>query len=115
MRALFFALVVLLAAAPARAETIAPSEAKNHVGQNLTVEGVVAEVHHAASGGAIFVDIGGRYPNAQFTAVIFQDDFDKFPDVDSLEGKTVDVMGAIKLYNGRPEIVLTDPAQLKAK
>ena len=115
MKALFFALIVSLSAAPARAETIAPREAKNHVGQNLTVEGVVSEIHHAASGKVIFIDIGGRYPNAEFVAVIFQDDFGKFPKVDTLEGKTVDVMGTIKLYNGRPEIVLDDPAQIKAK
>ena len=115
MRAYLFALVLSQVAPPALAETIAPGEAKTHAGENLTVEGIVTDVHHAASGKMIFLDIGGRYPNQQFTAVIFQDDFSKFPKVDSLEGKTVDVTGTIKVYKGRPEIVLHDPAQIKAK
>lgn len=105
----------LLGAGLAKAETLSPAEAQKHIGQAATVEGVVSEVHHAASGKAIFVDIGGRYPNQQFTAVIFESDFDKFPKVDSLEGKTVDVSGTIKLYHGRPEIILNDLAQIKAK
>jgi hypothetical protein len=66
-------------AAPALAETITPPEAKNHIGQNVTVEGAVSEVHHAQSGRAIFADMGGHYPNNTFTAVIFKDDFNKFP------------------------------------
>jgi DNA/RNA endonuclease YhcR with UshA esterase domain len=115
MRALSLALVLSFFATSAFAETIAPSEARNHVGENLTVEGVVSEVHHAASGKAIFIDMGGRYPNQPFAAVIFERDFDKFPKVDALEGKTVDVNGAIKLYKARPEIILNDPEQIKAK
>jgi DNA/RNA endonuclease YhcR with UshA esterase domain len=114
MRALVFALVLSALAVPALAETIAPNEASKHVGQTVTVEGVVSDVHHAASGKVIFLDIGGRYPNQQFTAVIFQRDFAKFPKADSLEGKTVDVTGAIKLYRGKPEIILNDPGELKA-
>jgi len=39
----------------------------------------------------------------------------KFPDVDSLEGKTIDITGTIKLYNKRLEIILNDPEQIKIK
>ena len=69
-----------LAAAPALAQTqmIAAADAKAHVGQTVTVEGVVSEVHTAASGRATFIDIGGRYPNNTFTAVIFSRDVTKF-------------------------------------
>jgi exonuclease VII large subunit len=107
----------LLSPSSASAETavVKPEQAQEHVGQVVTVEGVVGEVHHAASGKVIFIDIGGRYPNNAFAGVIFQEDFDKFPKVDVLEGKTVDVTGAIRLYKGKPEIILNDPGQLKAK
>ena len=81
----------------------------------MTVEGVVSDVHHAASGRATFIDIGGRYPNNPFTAVIFSDDASKFPDVDTLNGKTVDVTGMIKNYKDRPEIILNDANQVKVK
>jgi len=114
MRTFLFVLT-LVAATPALAETIAPRDAPKHVGENTTVEGVVGEVHHAASGNAIFLDIGGRYPSQQFTAVIFKDDFDKFPNVDALEGKIVDVTGPITSRKGRAEIILHDPGQIKAK
>src|SRR5579859_5321504 len=96
----------VLAVAPAFAQTITPSEAQSHVGEHVTVEGIVSEVHHATSGRATFIDMGGRYPNNVFTAVIFSGDAPKFPSVDSLQGKTIDITGTITLYKKRPEIIL---------
>jgi DNA/RNA endonuclease YhcR with UshA esterase domain len=115
MRILILAFCFALAIVPALAETIRPAEARRNVGKNVTVEGIVSEVHHAASGRVTFVDMGGRYPNNTFAGVIFSDDADKFPDMDSLGGKTVDVTGTIKLYNKRPEIILNEAGQIKAK
>ncbi len=115
MKAFILALLLSLTAAPVLAETIPAAEAKNHIDKSVTVEGVISEVHHAASGKAILIDIGGHYPNNTFAVVIFKDDFNKFPNVDSLAGKTVDVTGKIKNYRGRPEIILDDQAQLKVK
>jgi DNA/RNA endonuclease YhcR with UshA esterase domain len=115
MRTFVLALVLAFASTPALAETIVPSDAPRYVGKSVTVEGVVSEVHHAASGKAIFIDIDGRYPNNRFAGVIFADDAARFPDVDSLEGKTVDITGTIKLYQGRPEIILNESTQIKAK
>ncbi len=115
MKTLILALGLLLTAAPALAETIRPEEAPAHVGQVVTVEGTVSEVHHAASGRATFIDMGGRYPDNVFAAVIFADDAGKFPNADALGGKTVDITGAIRLYQGRPEIILNDVSQIKAK
>ena len=99
MQALVFAFVpgLMLAAAAAHAEPIAPNEAANHIGQNVTVEGTVTEVDHAASRGMTFIDMGGHYPNNTFAAIIFKDDAGKFPDVDKLNGKTIDVTGVIRL------------------
>ena len=119
--ALFLGLGFALAAAsaPSLAQTqmpaIAAADAKAHVGQTVTVEGVVSEVHTAASGRATFIDIGGRYPNNTFTAVIFSRDVTKFSNVDALNGKTVDVTGPVRLHNGRPEIILNDQGRIKAK
>lgn len=115
MRAYQLAVVLILMPASAIAGTIAPCDAAAHVGQVVTVEGPVAEVHHATSGRATFVDMGGRYPNNCFAAVIFSDDESKFPNVDALAGKVVDVTGAIRLYRAKPEIILNDPAQIKVK
>ena len=114
MRAIVLALGLALTATSAFAESIAPSQAQAHVGQVVTVEGPVSDVFTARSG-VTFLDIGDRYPNNVFAAVIFNDDAGKFPDVEKLKGKIVDVTGAIRLYQGRSEIILTDPAQIKMK
>jgi DNA/RNA endonuclease YhcR with UshA esterase domain len=118
MRALVLALGFALTAAPALAQTqtqtIMPADVKAHVGQTVTVEGAVSGVHTARSG-VTFIDIGGRYPDSAFTAVIFAGDAGKFPNVDALNGKTVDITGPVRLYKGRPEIILNDAAQIKAK
>jgi DNA/RNA endonuclease YhcR with UshA esterase domain len=115
MKTLVIALGLVLTAAPAFAETIRPDEALGRIGQIVTVEGIVSEVHTAASGRATFIDMGGRYPNNVFAAVIFVDDASKFPNVESLNGKTVDITGSVRLYKGKPEIILNDAAQIKIK
>ena len=115
MRSLAFTLLLLATATPALAQaTIAPAAAKDHVGEVVIIEGAVSEVHHA-SGRATFIDMGGRYPNNVFTAVIFESDAGKFPNVDALNGKTIHVSGSIRLYRGRPEVILNDPGQIKVK
>jgi DNA/RNA endonuclease YhcR with UshA esterase domain len=116
MRALILALALTLAAAPALAQTVIPPEdCPKHVGETVTIEGAVSEVHHAASGRATFIDMGGRYPNNPFGAVIFKDDADKFPNIDTLTGKVIDITGRVKDYKGSCEIIVNDPAQLKSK
>jgi DNA/RNA endonuclease YhcR with UshA esterase domain len=117
MRRLALAVLFAAAATPALAQTsaIAPAAAKDHVGEQVTVEGVVSEVHHAASGRTTFIDIGGRYPNNPFAAVIFESDAAKFPNIDAFGGKTVDITGRIRLYRGAPEIILSDPGQIKVR
>ena len=128
MRTLVLALVLSFGCAltPARAQTQAPAqaqpsaqtlqpaEAQAHAGQTVTVEGAVSNVHKIPNG-ITFIDMGGKFPDNTFTAVILAADATKFPDVDSLNGKTVDVTGQVRLYKGKPEILLKDPAQIKAK
>jgi hypothetical protein len=76
------------------------TEAINHIGEFL-------------SRGNIFLNIDGIYPDNPFTAVIFKSDADKFPNIKSLEGKTIIVTGQIKLYRNKPEIILNSPNQIK--
>jgi DNA/RNA endonuclease YhcR with UshA esterase domain len=114
MRALVLALGLALTAIPAVAETIPPSDAPQHLDQTVTVEGTVSEVYTARSG-VTFINMGGRYPDQAFTGVIFADDAVKFPNVDSLTGKVVDITGRVQTYKGRREIIINDSAQLIIK
>jgi DNA/RNA endonuclease YhcR with UshA esterase domain len=104
---------LLLCAAPAWAAPISPTDAKNYVGKSVTVEGI-ASVHTTGSG-MTFIDLGGKGKGAPFTGVIFKDQASVFSNVSSYEGKTVDVTGTVKLYDGSPEIVLDKPDQLSVK
>jgi DNA/RNA endonuclease YhcR with UshA esterase domain len=115
MRTLILNVFLTLSAASASAQTITPSEARSHIGEHVTVEGIVSEVHHAASGRATFINMGGRYPNHLSNGVIFERDAPKFPGVDSLQGKSVGITGTIKVYNQMPEIILNDAEQIKVK
>lgn len=113
MRTLIVALGFIAAAGlPARAETIAPSDAKTHVGQTVTIHASVEEVK-TGRGGATFLDMGGTFPDNAFAAVIFASDLAKFPGAKTLKGKTVAISGPVELYQGKPEIILKAADQLK--
>jgi hypothetical protein len=114
MRTLILAFGSVLAVMPARAETISPADVKAHAGQTVTVEAAISDVHTGRSG-VTFIDVGGHYPDNDFTAVIFAGDATKFPNVSALDGKTVVISGPVQLYQGRPEIILKSADQLKAK
>lgn len=96
------------------ADFITPEVASAHVGETATIRGVVVEVYTSRSG-VTFLDMGARYPDNSFAVVIFPEDAGKFPDVGSLSGKVVDVTGSVRLYKGKPEIILRSADQLKAE
>jgi hypothetical protein len=58
------------------------------------------------------LDLGRPYPNATFTAVVYGDHRQKFgtPEI-TLRGKRICVTGQIIDYQGKPEIVFTNPSQ----
>ena len=102
-------------ALPTSAATLAPGDAVSHIGETATVCGVVASAKFAANSRSqpTFLDLERPYPNAVFTAVIFGGDRPKFGAPEkSLEGARVCVTGVIRLYRGRPEMILNDPSQL---
>jgi nuclease S1 len=93
---------------------ITPTAASAYVGQRVTVRGVVSDVHTTRSG-TTFIDMGGRYPDNTFTAVIFAEDAARFSGTAELGGRTLEITGAVRLYRGKPEIILRSPEQLEAE
>ncbi len=106
--------MALLFATVASAETISPQEASRHVGEFVTVEGVVSQVSRS-KGGTTFVNFGGRFPNHVFYGVIFRSKIDAFRGIFSLEGRRVRMEGRIQMYKGKPQIVLSSPQQIQVK
>lgn len=95
---------------------ITASEAASHVGQSATVCGNVADGKYAArtKGQPTFLNLDKPYPNAIFTILIWGENRSRFgtPETKYLE-KRVCVTGKIQEYRGAPEIIATDPAQIR--
>lgn len=109
--------LILLSATTASAQNkLKASEAKDHVGQTATVCGNVASTHYAASSNRqpTFLNLDAAYPNQIFTIVIWGNDRSKFgkPKTE-FNHKNVCVTGVISEYRGVPEIIATEPSQIK--
>ncbi len=90
--------------------TITPEEAGNHIGKIMTVRGKVDRVH-VSQKGDVFIDMGGKHPNATFTAICFKQVIPT-AQLEPLAGKTISISGKIKEYNGKVEIILESADQI---
>lgn len=119
-RDFLLALGGLLALLPTRRARAAPkrvpaSEAASHLGESITVIGVVAEVSRKNRGGHVYLNFGAPFPKQQFAVVIFKNETSRFPRIDSLQGKTVEITGVVKEQQGHRRIQLVAPEQLKVR
>lgn len=79
-------------------------------GQKVIVHGEVMGSKKSASG-TNFVN----FKDATFFLVTFKSDLPQFPEgepTDLFEGKRLAVEGAVSIYQGKPQIKLTDPKQV---
>jgi hypothetical protein len=114
-----FVLAIMLVSGHSYAQQIKPEEAKNHIGDSLTVCGSVdgGKYLENANRQPTLLDMGGSYPNQALTLLIWGDNRSRFsykPEED-LRGKEVCVTGKIILYKDKPEIILDSEAQVKVK
>ncbi len=115
MRKTFFILAVLLCTLTVSINAqsaVSTENAKNFVNKDTTVVGVATQVNTTKSG-VTFINMDGKFPENKFSAIIYKDDSSKFEDVKKMEGKTIEVSGKIQEYNGKYNIVLKEPKQLK--
>ncbi len=83
------------------------------VGKSGCVTGLVLRVYSARTGNT-FLDFCQDYRTCPFSSVIFAADKNKFGDLESLEGKRVEIRGEIVAYQGRAEVVIHDPQQVRS-
>jgi hypothetical protein len=93
-------------------------EAKDHIGDRLTVCGPVVDSNWASgsSGKPTFLNIGKPYPDPdRFTVVIWIDYRSNFPQSpeDYYLGKTICVTGLITEYEGIAQIEAQSPTQIE--
>ena len=111
--------VILLAVSPALAQkTLTATEAKDHIGEQGTVCGKVVSTRYAESsrGSPTFLNFDQPYPNQVFTLLIWGSDRSKFGDPETTNrGKRICVTGKLTSFKGVPEVVASEPAQIKMK
>jgi hypothetical protein len=86
-------------------------EAAQHVGETKCVAGKVLKIKVGAKG-VHFLDFCEDQMACPFTVVVFASALKDVGDVRQLEGRTIEIHGAVKLYDGRPEIILNRISQI---
>jgi len=104
---IFFGTAPLLRAA----DCISIQQASQHVGETRCVTGKVVRVK-AGVNGVHFLDFCEDQLACPFTVVVFERDLKDVGDVRRLAGRTIEIRGALKLYDGRPEIILNRISQI---
>jgi|ERR1017187_4601308 hypothetical protein len=99
-----------IALLPVMAQTISAANAKNHIGEQTTVCGLVAGKHIASQsqGTPAFIDLDKPYPSQSFTVLVWERDKRTVGNLPS--GGQLCVTGRIVQYHGGAEIVLHNAA-----
>jgi DNA/RNA endonuclease YhcR with UshA esterase domain len=87
------------------------AQVATNIGKQVTVTGVVAQV--SVRPGLTFLNFDKGYPDSPFTAIVRSKNTNAFDNLKALKGKPVAVQGKVIEFNGKPEIELTNQAQLK--
>ncbi len=100
------------AAAPVFIGPIPYTEALQHIGEYAWVTGTLISTY-VSKKGVTYLDFCANYKSCPFSGVIFSDDSHSFPNLGAAIGHSVTVSGKITSYQGKAEIILQDPTQLK--
>jgi len=112
--AVFLGELLVILAIPGRlcaADCIQVDEAAQHIGETKCVTGKVFRVKVGIKG-VHFLDFCENDLACPFTVVVFSSDLKDVGDVRQLEGRTIEILGAVKAYDGRPEIILSRISQI---
>ena len=106
-------LLTVLFSAPllTAADCIPIHEAAQHVGETKCVTGKVLRVK-VGEKGVHFLDFCEDQMACPFTVVVFASDLKDVGDIRRLTGRTIEIHGPVKLYDGRAEIILNRISQI---
>ena len=86
--------------------------AKAKQGKTGAFTGKIVKVFAPKSNAIVILNFANDFKSA-LTAVVEAKNFDKFPDLADLKGKTVLISGKFDAFKGAPQILLKTPDQLK--
>ena len=108
-----FPILLTLLALPSQASDCIPiHKAGQYIGETKCVTGKVLRVK-VGQGGVHFLDFCEDQAACPFTVVVFSHDLKDVGDVRRLVGRTIEVRGSVKAYDGRPEIILRRIGQIE--
>jgi len=116
MKKITLALFIAFAAITASAQTtINAKEAAKHIGEEVTICDKIFSGKFLSNSNLTLLDVGGSHPNEVLSLVIKGDDRKKFSTApeDKFKGKQVCITGKLIDYKGKPEIMITDTAQIR--
>jgi hypothetical protein len=120
MKKVLFLLAICLFTAPAFSQlVINPEDAAKHVGEKVTVCGKIygGKFLENAKKQPTFLNMGDKYPGQPLTIVIWGDLRAKlgYKPEERYDGQEICVTGTITLYKEKPQIEVTEEAQIKMR
>jgi hypothetical protein len=88
------------------------AKAHDQVEKKGAFRGKVARIFEPRGGTMAILNFDAKYQSA-LTALVRKENFSRFPDLKALVGKDVVVAGKFTDYQGRAQIILTSPEQIK--
>jgi len=93
------------------------SALRSAIGRIVTVKGKVSRIGATNNGSITFINFAGN-DRDQFVAIVRRDQLSIVAgelggDLQSLNGKTVELKGKIDLYRNTPQIAITEPSQIR--
>jgi len=88
---------------------------KKAVGDTVTVSSRIFSGKYLMASSLTLLNVGADYPNQKLTLIIKGANRNKFngkPEV-IFKGKDVTIRGVVTDYNGKPQIIITDPNQIE--
>ena len=113
MKKILLFLLFAISLAQARFNIYSSNDVILHVGEVVAVKGTLYEIYQSSKGN-LFLNIDGHYPSHKFAGVIFSEDSHKF-DILRLRSKIgtdIIIECLIKLYRGKPEIIIREKNQI---
>ena len=92
-------------------DCVSYKDAAQLIGRTGCVSGKVEHVAHSQTGNT-YLDFCADYRNCSFSAAVLHRASSKVGDLEELEGRTIELRGAVRDYKGKPEILITDRSQI---
>jgi micrococcal nuclease len=112
---LFTAFISLIVCSVSAQTSIPAKDAAKHLNETVTIAAKVYSTKLIENTNMVLLDLGGEHPNQYLTVVIKGEDRAKFngkPE-EYYKGRDVTVTGKLIDYRGKPEIIVSSPADLK--